>query len=87
MDDLYYVIGYAAYISVSTLIAYPLLKWKSHHPKSWQELADMWFLNAIILGLLPLLPFFMRHPPHNDSMTLMDKYEFYEKKRIWIWNK
>lgn len=87
MDELYYVLGYVAYISVSTIIAYPLLKWKSHHPQNLQAHADMWFLNAIIIGLLPVLPFFMKQLPPKGSMTFMDKYEYYEKKRIWIWNK
>jgi len=85
--ELYYVLAYVVYISISTAIAYPLLKWKSHHPQTIQAHADMWFLNAIIVGMLPLLPFFMKALPPKDMMTFMDKYEFFEKKRIWVWNK
>ena len=87
MAELYYVLAYVVYISISTAIAYPLLKWKSHQPEDLQAHADMWFLNAIIVGLLPILPFFMKALPPKNMMTFMDKYEFFEKKRIWVWNK
>lgn len=87
MEELMYVLAYIVYVTVSTAIAYPLLKWKSHHPQSLQAHADMWFLNALILGFLPVLPFFMRYPPPKGSMTFTEKYEYYEKKRIWIWNR
>ena len=87
MEELYYVLAYIAYISLSTAIAYPLLKWKSHHPRNLQGHADMWFLNALMLGFLPILPFLMKTLPPKKTMTLMDKYEYFEKKRIWIWNK
>ena len=63
MESQIYFFVYAGYIALSSAIGYPLLKWKSQHPKAPSGIIDMVFFNAVILGLLPFLPLLMRHPP------------------------
>ena len=86
MDEFVYFLVYAIYISISSAIAYPLLKCKCQSPKSVSSAIDMVFFNCLILGLLPILPLLMKYPPKN-TMSLAENYEYHEKKKIWIWNK
>ncbi|GAB3097790.1 hypothetical protein G8770_15235 [Aestuariicella hydrocarbonica] len=86
MDNLIYFFAYIGYIAVSSVVAYPLLKWKSQQPKTLSNIIDMVFFNAIILGALPLLPFLMKYPP-KQPISPSESYEYYNKKRIWLWNK
>lgn len=86
MDKLIYLLAYAGYISISSAIAYPLLKWKSQHPRSISSAIDMVFFNTLILGLLPVLTFLMKYPPKHP-VSPSESYEYYDKKKIWVWNK
>lgn len=86
MDKFTYFLAYAGYISISSAIAYPLLKWKSQHPNTLASTINMVFFNTVILGLLPVLPFLMKYPPR-QPVSRAESYEYFEKKRIWFWNK
>lgn len=85
MDNIIFWLAYTGYISISSVLAYPLLKWKGQHPKTISAAREMIFFNFIFLGILPLLPFLMKHPPSKPPQRADGDY--YERGKIWIWNK
>lgn len=86
MEHLIYYLAYFSYMIVSSCLAYPLLKRKLQHPKNAKQFVDMLFFNALMLGALPLVTFLMKHPP-KPPFSRTEHYDYYEKKRIWIWSK
>ena len=81
--DYIYILAYVGYISISSVIAYPLLKSKSQLPSG--GIPDMVFFNFFALGLLPVIAMLMKCPPKNPEMA--EEHEYYERGKIWKWNK
>ncbi len=81
--DYIYFLAYVGYISISSVIAYPLLKSKAQLPNG--GIPDMVFFNFIALGLLPFISMLMKYPPRNPSRA--EECEYYEQGKIWKWNK
>jgi len=75
---------YCGYIFFSSLLTYPLLKWKGQHPTTLDKFVGMVFFNALICGLLPIAPLLMKSPPDKRQRT---SFEYYDVGKIWIWNK
>ena len=83
MESYIYLLAYIGYISISSVIAYPLLKDKSQLPNG--GVVDMVFINFFILGAMPFIALLMKHPPKNPGIA--ESYEYYEQGKIWKWNK
>lgn len=75
---------YFGYLFLSTLLAYPLLKWKSQEPKTLDSLFSMVVINFIFFGLIPFSTLVMKFPPDRQERA---SSEYYESHKIWIWNK
>lgn len=86
MESSTYYLVYSLYILASSCLAYPLLKRKTQQPQKLEQFIAMLFFNALFLGVLPLITFLIKHPP-KPPVSRADSYDYYEKKRIWIWNK
>lgn len=83
MDYYIHLLAYIGYVSISSAIAYPLLKAKSQLPAG--GVPDMVFFNLIVLGLLPFISLLMKYPPKSPGGA--ESYEYYDQGKIWIWNK
>lgn len=83
MIDLVSNLAIIGYFSINSIISYFLLHWKGQHPKSANDVFGMVFINIIVLGLLPIAPFLMKHPPDRRQRTSDD---YYKSGKIWIWN-
>ena len=83
MESYIYYLAYIGYISISSVIAYPILKSKSQLPNG--GVTDMVFFNFLFLGVLPIIALLMKFPPKNPGRA--EEYEYYEKGKIWKWNK
>jgi hypothetical protein len=83
MQEYINYLAFIGYISVSSVIAYPLLKAKKQLPE--HGVKDMVFFNFIVLGSLPIIALLMKYPPKNPSAYVAHKY--YNERKIWIWNK
>lgn len=81
--DYVFFLAYVGYISISSVIAYPLLKSKSQLPNG--GVTDMVFFNFIIVGFLPFIAMLMKYPPQNPGIS--EANDYYERGKIWKWNK
>jgi hypothetical protein len=86
MENLIYYLAYFTYVIVSSCLAYPLLKRKSQHPKKAKQFVDMLFFNTLLFGALPLVTLLMKLPPEPNA-SRAEIYDYYEKRKIWKWNK
>ena len=81
MDIIIYILAYVGYILISSAIAFLILKSKKQNV----SVGDMVFVNTIGLGLVPIVALLIRRPPLNPDAA--EAYNYYYKRKIWIWNK
>jgi hypothetical protein len=81
MDIINYILAYVGYIFISSAIAFLILKAK----RQQVSVRDMVFVNTIGLGLVPIVALLIRRPPLDPDAA--EAYDYYYKRKIWIWNK
>ena len=83
IENIILSLAYIGYISLSSLAAYFLLKAKSQLPSD--GIPGLVFMNFVFLGVIPFVALLMKYPPKNPGLAESDEY--YNKGKIWIWNK